>query len=352
MGALAENFEHRLTQTELGQLAHYEGIIDRNLRGFREAGEAMAEIRDRDLYRDRYPTFEAYLEDRWHISRRHGYRLIEAAAIAADVTHGSQLPAPTSERQARALSVVPPAERADVWREAVERNGGEPASSTLIDAVVAERQAAEDARAREVLATVGPSAAKRRAEAQAAEPVEEPALEPEPPAKAKTDDEWFTPLKYIEAARAVMGGIDLDPASCERANALVEAAEYFGLDNGRNGLAEVWCAPRVFHNPPYSNAGAWVDKLVSSHLEGLVGEAILLVNANTSSAWFDGLWEFGGALCFVRGRISFVAGAREESKTGWSPSVFVYFGPRPEAFAREFEKFGRIVRPWDPEEVA
>ena len=60
--------------------------------------------------------------------------------------------------------------------------------------------------------------------------------------------EWFTPPDVIEAARATMGGIDLDPASCARANELVRAAKYFTKDD--DGLRHPWHGARVFLNPP------------------------------------------------------------------------------------------------------
>lgn len=36
-------------------------------------------------------------------------------------------------------------------------------------------------------------------------------------------NEWFTPARYVEAAREVLGSIDLDPASCEAGNRIVQA---------------------------------------------------------------------------------------------------------------------------------
>jgi hypothetical protein len=59
--------------------------------------------------------------------------------------------------------------------------------------------------------------------------------------------EWFTPPEIIKRVHAVMGGIDLDPASCAQANEIVGAKEFWTDDD--NSLNRAWHG-RVFVNPP------------------------------------------------------------------------------------------------------
>jgi len=49
---------------------------------------------------------------------------------------------------------------------------------------------------------------------------------------------WYTPEKLVGAARTVLGGIDLDPASSEEANKTVKATRYF--TEADDGLSQPW----------------------------------------------------------------------------------------------------------------
>ena len=72
------------------------------------------------------------------------------------------------------------------------------------------------------------------------------------------NDEWYTPPEYIDAARDVLGGIDLDPASSDIANDTVKADEYYTVDD--DGLTRVrpagsWRGGDRRMNLPYSRLG-------------------------------------------------------------------------------------------------
>jgi phage N-6-adenine-methyltransferase len=140
-------------------------------------------------------------------------------------------------------------------------------------------------------------------------------------------NEHYTPEKYIEAARAVLGEIDLDPASCAEANETVCAAKYYSADD--DGLHQSWHG-RVWLNPPYGDlVGKFIGKLAEEIKSENVSSAVVLVNAHcTDTLWFRPLWE--GCLCFTDHRINFAGDATRSGST--HGRVFVYFGSNRDVF--------------------
>ena len=67
-----------LSLIEAQILARYEEIIAQGLQTFVEVGHALMAIREQRLYRQSYQTFEAYLRQRWDLSRPRAYQLIDA----------------------------------------------------------------------------------------------------------------------------------------------------------------------------------------------------------------------------------------------------------------------------------
>jgi len=155
------------------------------------------------------------------------------------------------------------------------------------------------------------------------------------------ENEWYTPSKYIEAARTVMGSIDLDPASCELAQETVQAGQYFTIDD--NGLTKEWRG-NVWLNPPYSkeSIGLFAAKLVEETAN--LSQAIVLMNNATDTHWFHQIAKVAMAMCFVRGRIKFNDKTGTPSNSPVQGQVFIYVGGEVEKFSQVFSKFGFIAR--------
>lgn len=103
----------------LPSLAECEATIERGVRSYIEAGEALRTIRDDRLYRETHGTFEDYCRERWGWERRRAYQLIEAADV---VQNFAQLdaPIPANDAQARELVGLPAETAAQIMRTAAE----------------------------------------------------------------------------------------------------------------------------------------------------------------------------------------------------------------------------------------
>ncbi|MGJ5630974.1 hypothetical protein [Nostoc sp. CALU 1950] len=141
-----------LSETEQRDRLHLERRVER---AFFEAGKALAELRDRRLYRSTHSTFEEYCKDRFGFERRHPYRLIEAAGVVDNLikmcpnwtqnqteddpatVRSDQLQIlPTSEGQVRPMTKLEPQEQQEVWLRAVELAGGKVPSGRIVKDVV------------------------------------------------------------------------------------------------------------------------------------------------------------------------------------------------------------------------
>lgn len=157
-----------------------------------------------------------------------------------------------------------------------------------------------------------------------------------------TGDEWWTPKRYIDSTRRVLGDIDLDPASCIGANRIVQAKKIY--TEAENGLRYPWRG-RIFMNPPYSQNKAFAEKLLSERQAGNIEQAILLVGAHAiETGWFAPMWD--NILCFTGHRIKFNTPFGPQVAGNISGSVFVYLGDKQRLFSEEFNTHGFVVRRW------
>jgi hypothetical protein len=165
------------------------------------------------------------------------------------------------------------------------------------------------------------------------------------------DNEYFTPSKYVEAVRDVLGKIDLDPASCDEAQVTVQASQYFTKDD--DGLKQKWHG-RVFLNPPFSREyiGPFVRKLIHEYRSGRVSEAILLTFSNTSTAWFQEAMAVASAVCFTNTNIAFVHKTKGQMGRSAIGQAFLYFGCDVEKFDQRFMKIGFVMTPFKPRKIA
>ena len=102
------------------------------------------------------------------------------------------------------------------------------------------------------------------------------------------NNEWYTPMYLIEKVKAVLGTIDLDPASNEFAQKSIGASVYFTEET--NGLDKDWFG-NVWLNPPYSSAliKQFCGKLQFEFESGNTKSFMTITNNATETQWFAAL---------------------------------------------------------------
>lgn len=157
--------------------------------------------------------------------------------------------------------------------------------------------------------------------------------------------EWYTPSNIIEDVRTVLGGIDIDPASCDYAQQTVRATTYYTKES--DGFNRLWFG-RLWLNPPYGNknkktgnygASAWFEKAYEEYLFKHVTSGCILGRGDS-----EGITTLAENFIFLDNiRVAFFNHEVEESVPVPGTRIF-YMGDRPSDFIDVFRKYGLILR--------
>lgn len=161
---------------------------------------------------------------------------------------------------------------------------------------------------------------------------------------SKPKDEKFTPLKYLESVREVLGEIELDPFSSDRANERVKAIAYFTKEN--NAFLHDWYG-KIFCNSPYSHGfkKSVTEYLLHEIFLGNTKEGIFLFPNDTDQTYFHKLLKSEDFICCLTDhRIKFVNGwtmrVEDNPENG---SAFFYYGNNKQKFHEVFQKWGTVI---------
>lgn len=156
------------------------------------------------------------------------------------------------------------------------------------------------------------------------------------------NNEWYTPTEIIEAAREVMGSIDLDPASSDIANEVVKAGTYYTAED--NGLVRPWFG-NIWLNPPYASdlIGRFIDRLIEARAD--YKQSIVLVNNATETRWFSSVVEISSAIVFPTSRVKFYM-PNKQTGAPLQGQAILYIGDNAERFLESFSCFGWGAKTW------
>jgi hypothetical protein len=110
----------------------FEEVVGTAWTGFVEVGRALAQIRDKRLYREIYPTFDSYCRVRWQYGRDYVDRLISAAQVFNRLVPNCHQTKPEHESQVRPLIGLTPEQAGQVWEAAVAKAGSRRITAAIV----------------------------------------------------------------------------------------------------------------------------------------------------------------------------------------------------------------------------
>tara|TARA_Y100000310_G_C20587358_1_gene766170 strand:- start:414 stop:1364 length:951 start_codon:yes stop_codon:yes gene_type:complete len=299
----------KLAVQERARFAALEEVVEKNLTGFIAIGDALREIKESGLFRDRFETWEEYLSGRWghaFSSRQQAARLMAASSVVENVQPTDEQRAQLKETHVRHLAKLEPEAQREAFDKALDASTDGKLTEKLVKGVVLEHS------------ELVPESVRMK------------------PKRGPV--EWYTPEDIVDRAADVMDGIEIDPASCKDANIIVQAEKFYTAET--NGLAQEWIGS-VWLNPPYDLVSPWADKLSEEIEAGRVTEACVLVNASTETKWFSKFAARASSVCFIAGRLSFWNPTRESKNAPHGNALF-YFGSNASKFYEEFAELGLV----------
>lgn len=148
-------------------------------------------------------------------------------------------------------------------------------------------------------------------------------------------DDWGTPPHIVHLVRRVLGTIDVDPASNDAAQQVIQATTYYTKQT--NGLDKPWRGT-VWLNMPYSMplVDLFSQKVLEEIDNGNCTAAIVLTNNATETGWYKRL-ALRLPQANSRQRIQFVHPERGSGRNRQAQTFF-YHGPDVLGFYRTFDR--------------
>lgn len=147
--ANANNQLSALSAEERERYKAFNSVIGEGLEQWLTVGQALYGVRDENLYREDFSTFQEYCEKRWGISRPRAYQLMAGAKVMQElessrepedlstiVDTSEKRHKPKSESQARAVGKAPVGKRDEAWKAAQKASKSEQPTAAQITAVI------------------------------------------------------------------------------------------------------------------------------------------------------------------------------------------------------------------------